>query len=356
MSPFSSKNGVEGRNPTFFFVLSSDKDFHKWFENLQTNLRDKLGPVATLGINAVFALVNHPDNQLFDKEKGATLTTWYHRAFAKKIGIDPDDFLQDPTNCSMASMNLDDSIIDSLRKLVHKKYHIVIDKAIQTWKAEQNAPQMTEHTDEDTDEDEPPPAKIGKRTKAASKNKKEHLENVPEHIDSATPHFKATAVILGLLNHFAPRGAAGVAFLITDTMHKLQAFMRGVMDGKTPAQITQMAADTVTACDTVGDTTLPLNCLCGIVAAAVLASSESALSDAGGTLLDALDKADLQKGEVFDISDVHNAMHQRQQIMEQAGNAAKGTRSAASPFLKNREKLALSAVFAGFLANQWKRV
>jgi hypothetical protein len=36
-------------------------------------------------------------------------------------------------------------------------------------------------------------------------------------------------------------------------------------------------------------------------------------------------------------------MHQRQQIMEQAGNAAKGTRSAASPFLKNREKLALSA-------------
>jgi len=323
MSPFSTQAPK---------ILEKDEDFSEWIKVLADKLREAL-PKHTHGIDAIFASVNHHANTAaFDPQQAATYVEWFLRSKAKELGFVWGDSAFGPKEYAMAASSLDDQVLAVTRKMLARKFHPLFDSFATDAQKTIQASKTGTPTPANSSPVRPPRTVTRAQTAAGAAATpvqapaEPPIEDAPTTPPAPTPlaTFRSTHVLHALFCHFAPRGATGVAFLIVDVIDKLQAVMISTADNKPPAVIAQRLAQCVAACDTMGEKSMSLSNLCGIVSAAVLASSDSTLSETGHRLLsDLADHTDDLETAHIDISDVAAAVHQRRQVLDSVGNSVK---------------------------------
>jgi hypothetical protein len=337
MSPFSKNGASSGK-------LTEDEHFPEWWRQLPDLLGDLCNKGKfTLGITAVFAGINHHANaEPYDPKTAATFFDWAMQESGKHIGYQPDNFPH--AMRVLAGKHFDDLTLATTRKLLGRpadqatfdRLCTEAKKAAQAFAIASEAVGPEEHQpaaeDEDDEDADTSPAARGKKTSASQRSSSEGLAAAAAHQPTVAgnigKYFSRLAYVLhGLLEHFAPRGATGIAFLVVNVVNKLQDAMASTADNKSPAVIDHKTAQVATACDAVGTATLSLGTLAGIVMAAVLASGDGPLSETGSHLLSNLNnETDLNDNNtLIDISEVHSAIHARRQVIEQAGKAVKGS-------------------------------
>lgn len=297
-SPQYTKNGSGHDRP----ILVLDSQFPEWAKGLTQTLREAL-PKLTLGIEAIQASVNHHANAAhYNADKAKDLLDWFHREQAKALDLKYGKEFG-PAQRALATSNLDDRVLDMIRTLLHSTHHPAFDNLA-------------------TEAQKAADAHATATAVAAAKDEAPPMGNIGSSFS------RTTVVLHGLLQHFAPRGATGIAFLIVDVMNRLQDVMAATLDNKPPSTIAQLLSSLTAACENIGPTTMTLGQLCGIVSAAVLASSDSPLSETGNRLLSGLaDSLQLHatEGHVIklDVTTVATAVHQRRQVLDHAGLATK---------------------------------
>jgi len=339
---FQYANNGTGRSPqynkngNFYPLMEDDHQFTEFAKTLADRLHHALPSSLSRGIQAIIASVNHSANTAHNALAGPELLHWLHTTQAKELGLALTDKGFNQTQRNISVCELDGRVLGATRANLSPKYYPIFDnmeneasKAADAHAAAQKAAQAVK-----PDEGVTPTLPVG---------------NIGQYFS------RAVYVIQCLYEHFAPRGATGVAFLIVNTIHELQAMMSATSENKAPSHISHQLARISASCDNIGTSTMTIGQLCGIVAAATLASSEGSLSETGNRLLSGLATSSNLKDTVLDIADVNAAVHQRRQVLEHASHAMQGSANQTPVANGNTSSTNQSRAYNGTTANNTDR-
>ena len=206
------------KNGTSFPRMEDDHEFTELMKTTSARLHEKLPASLSRGIQAIIASAKHSANAAFNAATGETLLQWLLTAQAKELGLAFTDKSFNQTMRNIAINELDNRVLDALRPNFAPKYYHIFDnlvneanKAADAHTAAQAAAQAVKPPDGET-----PTLPAG---------------NIGLYFS------RATYVIQCLYEHFAPRGATGIAFLIVNTIHELQTMMSATAENQAPSHI-----------------------------------------------------------------------------------------------------------------------